>query len=37
MYKNYEQLKNALQTVNCLGQLKFSGFQALKYYLGKKI
>lgn len=37
MYKNYEQLKNALPSVNCLGQLQFAGFQALKYYLGKKL
>ena len=37
MYKNFEQLKNALPSVNCLGQLKFAGFQALKYYMGKKV
>lgn len=37
IYKNYEQLKNALPSVNCLGQLQFAGFQALKYYLGKKL
>lgn len=37
MYKNFEQLKNALPSVNCLGQLKFAGFQALKYYWGKKL
>ena len=37
MYKNYEQLKNAFPSVNCLGQLKFAGFQALKYYWGKKL
>ena len=37
MYKNYEQLKNAFQSVNCLGHLRFAGFQSLKYYLGKAI